>query len=167
MRPERQPTTPADRRASNKNLFWYSACVRMIRMAIMQGLISTVSWPPVCGTIENYLRQPRWKICPWSLQISHRICSLKDVRIRGGIRWVVSQLVEQPVSLTSQMYISLTDVDGPRTSWAVSFSALSEVIFMKLRPTVNIEDNCDGWDVTVLRIFKWGWKLNGKESPHE
>ena len=26
----------------------------------------------------------------------------------------------------------------------------------KSRPTVNIEDSCDGSDVTVLRIFKYG-----------
>jgi hypothetical protein len=42
---------------------------------------------------------------------------------------------------------------------------------MKLRPTVNIQDNCGGWDVTILRISKYGvrgeWKLNGRESPHE
>ena len=43
IRPEKQPTTPIDRRVNNKNLFWYSAYVRMIRMAIMQELVSTVS----------------------------------------------------------------------------------------------------------------------------
>jgi len=43
IRPENQPTTPVDKRAYNRNIFWYSACVRMIRMAIMQELVSTVS----------------------------------------------------------------------------------------------------------------------------
>ena len=40
----KQPATPVDRRANNKNLFWYSACVRM---AMMPELVSTVSWKTV------------------------------------------------------------------------------------------------------------------------
>ena len=77
--------------------------------------------------------------------------------MRGGIWWVVSQLVEQLVSLALQMHIWLTDEDSPGTSKAVSVLALHKIILTKSRPTVNIEDSCGRSDVTILRIFKYIW----------
>ena len=55
IRLKKQPTMPVDMRPNSKDLFLYSACVRMIRMAVMQELVSCT---PVCEIIENYLRQP-------------------------------------------------------------------------------------------------------------
>jgi len=54
-----------------------------------------------------------------------------------GIWCVVSQLVEQPVSLASQIHISLTDGDGLRADLSCD-GVTHKVISTKSRPTVNI-----------------------------
>ena len=84
IRPKKQLTRPVDRRASNTNLFWYRACVRMIRMAMMQELV-------LRKTVRNNRNLPSIIAVETKLMIDEDmryILQLKKCQNWGGIRWV-------------------------------------------------------------------------------
>ena len=151
IRPKKQLTTPVDKRASNTELFWYRACVRMIRMPMMQELV-------LRKTVRNNRNLPSIIAMETMLMIDENrryILQLKTCQDPGwDMECAPHNYNDQLAGPHQCTFYSLMWMvpELAELSGLLRYTRLSSW----LRSTVDIQDNCGKWDVAILHIFGYG-----------